>query len=251
MIRSRSIPRAVGKWVTIASVAVAAGCQPTHQPTQLFFPEPVWNTPLPPGVSSNPEQFRKDINTRELMPPDSGHVRARAGACFFCVVHVKIQALGQTWQINHESGPAMGVPVARIQNRDGTHREARYGFRPDTAAIYYLWVDRRPGSVLARLTVLQVPVHGGVVTAGHQKNLELCHRRPLGRPRTSDADFVEYTYHGNCTLPVTPLSSGIRKASLFPGASVVALISRFAVTIGRGLGVSERAWIDCNSGCCT
>lgn len=243
MIRSCATPRAVGKSITIAFAIVTLGC-----PGPVLYPEPEWSTPLPPGVSSNPEQFRSDVS--KVAPADSVHVRARAGACLFCTVHVRIQALGETWRINPDSAPLTGVPVARIQNLDSTQREAMYGFRPDTEAVYYFWVDRRPGSTRARLTVLQVPVHGGVVTAGHQTNLSLCHPRPYGRPVTSDADFSEYKYHGDCTARVSATPREISEATLFPSAPFARLGVRLAAIFGRGMLVSGGGWIDCNSGCC-
>ena len=247
MIRSCAIPRAVGKSITIAFASIALGCA-----GQVLYPEPEWSTPLPPGVSSNPEQFRSDVS--KVMPADSVHVRARAGACLFCVVHVRIQALGETWRINPDSAPVMGVPVARIQNLDSTQREAVYGFRPDTAAVYYFWDDRRPGSTRARLTVLQVPVHGGVVTAGHQTNLSLCHPRPYGRRATSDADFAEYKYE-DAACPVRAsairaLPREIHEANLLSSAPLSRLAVRLAAIISRGMLVSGGGWIDCNSGCC-
>lgn len=253
MIRSSAAPHEVAKWVATASVIAALGCT-TTQPIPVIqtwpFPEPQWNTPLPPGVNSNPREFQNSVEgNKDLMPADTFHVRARAGACFFCIVHVRIQALGQTWRIKPDSGPAMGIPVARIQNLDASHREARYGFRPETEAIYYFWVDRNPGSTQARFTVLQVPLHGGVVTAGHQKTLRYCHYQP-GRPARSDADFLEYRPEGPCTYPISAMLPAISKASLFPGVPVGALVSRFAAFIARGMGTSQGGWIDCNSGCC-
>src|SRR5258706_3733371 len=243
MIRSCAIPRAVGQSITIAFAIITLGC-----PGPVLYPEPEWSTPLPPGVSSNPDQFRSDVS--KLRPADSVHVRARAGACLFCTVHVRIQALGETWRINPDSAPLMGIPVARIQNLDSTQREAMYGFRPDTEAVYHFWVDRRPGSTRARLTVIQVPVRGGVVTAGYQTNLLLCHPRPYGRPVTSDADFSEYKYHGDCTARVSATPREIREATLFPSPPFASLGVRLAAIAGRGMLVSGGGWIDCNSGCC-
>lgn len=243
MIRSCATTRAVGKLITIAFALVALGC-----PAPVLYPEPEWSTPLPDGVSSNPEQFRSDVSKVPL--GDSVHVRARAGACLFCTVHVRIQTLGETWRINPDSAPAMGVPVARIQNLDSTQREAMYGFRPDTEAVYYFWVDRWPGSTRARLTVLQVPVHSGVVTAGHPTHLSLCHPRPYGRPRTSDADFYEYKYHGECTARISAMPREISEATLLPGAPLAGLAGRLAAIVSRGMLVSGGGWIDCNSGCC-
>ena len=245
MIRSRSIPLAVGKWITIASAILALGCATT----QLINPVPEWNTPLPSGVSSNPKQFLNDVSM--VRAADNVHIRARPGACFNCIVHVRIQALGETWRIDPKNGPTAGVPVAKIQNLDSSDREALYGFLPDTAAVYYFWVDRGPRSN-ARLTVLQVPVHGGVVTAGRQTDLRLCHRRPEGQPSTSDADFYEYRYHGGCTERVSSVPPrGMSEASLFPGAPAAALVARLAAIIVRGMQIADGGWIDCNLGCCT
>lgn len=248
MMRSPATPLVIAKWAMIASMIVALGCKTTQGVTQLIYPESQWSTPLPPGVSSNPKEFRSAVSRMMLRPSDSVHVRARAGTCLFCVVHVRIQALGETWRIRHDSAPPTGGPVAEIRNLDATHTEARYGFRPETEATYYFWVDRRPGSTWARMTVLQVPVHEGIVRAGHQSNLEWCHRRPVGQRPTSDADFLEYR-HGPCD-PSLAAAPAISKASMFPGGQIVAVVARFAVTIGRGMLISQGGWIDCNSGCC-
>lgn len=255
MMRSPATPHAIAKWATIASVIVSVGCTAAQQATELIYPQSQWNTPLPPGVSSNPEEFRSAVSRMGLRPSDNVHVRARAGTCPFCVVHVRIQAIGDTWRIKHDSAPSMGVPVALIRNLDSVHTEARYGFRPYSEAVYYFWIDRRPGSTAARLTVLQVPEYGGAVTAGHQSNLRRCHLRVPGVPITPDADFLEYKSHGPCDPslaegPARAEGPAISKASMFPGAPLVAIVSRFAVNIGRGMGVSQGGWIDCNSGCC-
>lgn len=253
MIRLPATSLAVAKWAPIAAVMLALSCTSAQQVSQLFYPEPQWTTPLPPGVSSNPQEFRNSVASMKLRPSDSVHVRARAGTCPFCVVHVRIQAIGETWRIKYDSAPSIGVPVALIRNLDSVHTEARYGFRPDTGAVYYFWIDRRPGSTAARLTVLQVPEHGGSVAAGHQTNLRRCHLRRPGVPVTSDADFLEYKSPCDPSLAEGPARAGgppISKASLFPGAPLVAIASRFAANIGRGMGVSQGGWIDCNSGCC-
>jgi hypothetical protein len=250
MMRSPATPLAIAKWATIASVIVALGCTTAQTATTLIYPESQWSTPLPPGVSSNPQEFRYGLSRMMLRPSDSIHIRARAGTCLFCIVHVRIQALGETSRIKHDSAPPTAGPVAEIRNLDATHTEARYGFRPDTEAIYYFWVDRRPDANRPRMTVLQVPVREGLVRAGHQSNLELCHLRRPGVARTSDADFLEYRDHGRPCDPSLAGAPPITKASMFPGAQIVAVMSRFAVTIGRGMLISQGGWIDCNSGCC-
>lgn len=245
MIRSPATPLAVAKWITIASAVLTLGCATKA----LIYPEPEWNTRLPPGVSSNPKQFLADIAT--VPKADSVHERARSGNCLYCTVNVRIQTLGETWRINPDTGPAMGLPIARIENLDRRHKEARFGFLPSTEATYFFWVDRNPRSTRARLTVLQVPTSGGVVTAGHQKDLHLCHIRPPGRRPASDVDFYEYRYDGPCTAGAATLSSGMSEASLLPTTTVGALFSRLAAIIGRGMLFAGGGWIDCNSGCCT
>jgi hypothetical protein len=245
MIRSPATPLAVAKWITIASAVATLGCATKA----LIYPEPEWNTLLPPGVSSNPKQFLADIAA--VPKGDSVHERARSGNCLFCTVNVRIQTLGETWRIKPDTGPATGLPIARIDNLDRRHQEARFGFRPSTEAVYFFWVDRNPRSMRARLTVLQVPISGGVVTAGHQKDLHLCHHRPANQKPTSDVDFYEYRYDGPCTEVATTLSPGMTEASLLPSTTVAALFARVAAILGRGMIFAGGGWIDCNSGCCT
>ena len=250
MIRLSATSLAVARWTPIAAVMLVLSCTSAQQ---LIYTPPQWTTPLPAGVSSDPQEFRNSVASMKLRPSDSVHIRARAGTCPLCVVHVRIQAIGETWRIRYDSAPANGVPVATIRNLDPVHTEARYGFRPDTVAVYYFWIDRRPGSTAARLTVLQVPQYGGAVTAGHQSILRRCHLGRPGVPPTSDADFLEYKPPCDPSLAEGPARAegpAISKASLFPGAPLVAIVSRFAVNLGGRMGVSQGGWIECNSGCC-
>ena len=247
MIKPSATPRAVGKWIAITSAIVALGCPPPVG----HLPPPDWSTPLPPGVDSDAATFRMRVAT--FRRTGTYHVRARAARCSLgslCAVEVRIEPLGDTQMIDPDSAPAMGVAVARIENLDPVDVEALYGFRPGVQDVYYLWVDRKPRSVKARWTVLQVPMGAGIVTAGYQKDLRLCHPRTPGEIRMSDADFSEYRYHGPCTAVATAEKASINQASLLPTERLVAFVGRVAAFF-RGELTAQGGWISCSAGCCT
>jgi len=166
-------------------------------------------------------------------------------------VLVRIQTLGNTWEIYPDTGPAAGRAIARIENLDSADTEGVFGFRPFTQAEYVFWVDRDPGSNGSRLTVLSVPRKGGRVRAGFQKDLILCHLHPAGYQRKSEVDFYEYK-HGvsECTVAGATNRRPVKEASLISLRPFVALYARIKGLI-RGETISDGAWIDCNSGCCT
>jgi hypothetical protein len=172
------------------------------------------------------------------------------------VVDVKIEPLGETWQIKPDSAPALGVAVARIENLDSVDTEARFGFRPGIEAVYYLWVDRKPGSIKARWTIVQVPVGAGIVTAGYQKDLKFCMRYPPGYPRVSDADFYEYK-HDDHPCDVVDTTSGssyrssLQEASFLSTQRFSALVGRVAAFLRGAFTAAQGGWISCNGGCCT
>lgn len=242
MIKPSAPPRAAGKWILIVAAVAAFGCTPYPPPP---LPPPDWGTPLPPGVSSDAPTFRAHVAT--FKPGGNAHKRPRAATCHQCAVEVTIQALGDTRTINPNAAPASGVAVARIENLDPTDTEARYGFRPGNQAVYYLWVDRKPGSLRARWTVLQVPVGAGKVTAGHQKDLRVCH---LFRPDSSDADFYEFKHRGGCTVAVSPEKSMISQASLLSSERLSAFVRRVAGLFRREFAAAQGGWISCSDGCC-
>ena len=241
MIEASAPRRAAGKCLMIAFALAALGCTPLPP---LPPPPPDWATPLPPGVSSNPRAFRAQVAG---LVPGTPHTRARAATCYRCAVEVSIEALGDTRMINPDTAPATGVAVARIVNLDSTDTEARYGFLPGIQAEYYLWVDRKPGSLKARWTVLQVPTGAGLVTAGHQKDLRRCHRYP---PPYSDADFYEFKYHGPCSVAANPERSTINQASLFSTTRLAAFVHRVAALVRGELTAAQGGWISCSDGCC-
>jgi hypothetical protein len=251
MMGSSALPRAITKWAAIFSVAISWGCTSQSFPdSDILYPN-AWNTPLPPGVSSDPTTF---LNSVSGVPPgDSVHVRTRVGNCAgLCLVQVRIAAMGNTGDIDAKNGPAVGRPVARIENLDPTDTETYFGFRPVTEAEYYFWVDRDPSSGRARLTVIWVPKTGGAVRAGHQRNLKLCHNHAAGYKRVSDVDFFEYKHPVGlpCDAGDVAATAAVNEASLFSARPFVALYAHVKKLI-NGEMKADGGWIDCNLGCCT
>lgn len=236
---------AIGKWIMLLGGVFIAGCV-----TGGFeYPEPILLAGLPTGVDPDAAVFLARM--AKVPNGDSVHVRGRAGTCIYCTVNVRIQSMGRTQDIDPNSGPAGGAPVARIENLDTVHTEAYFGLRPSRQYVYFLWVDRKPLSTQARLTLVRVPVAGGRVTASHQNVLELCHARRSGDTPTSDADFFEYRYDRPCDYKSAEVSDHVMRASIVPGAPVLAFLSRLTVLFGRRFLIAGGGWIDCNAGCCT
>jgi len=254
MITRSAPPRAAAKWIAISSAVVALGCPPPGG-----FPTPDWSTPLPTGVDSDAASFRGRL---EKGFPRGGtfHTRARAARCrsggtylrVLCVVDVKIEPLGDTRLIKPDSAPAAGVAVARIENLDSVDTEAKFGLRPGTEALYYLWVDRKPGSTRARWTILQVPMGAGIVTAGYQKDLRLCNRYHYGETAVSDADFYEYKYDDHpCEVAVSTERSSVQEASFVSAEQIAALVRRVTAFFRGEFSAAQGGWISCSGGCCT
>jgi hypothetical protein len=164
-----------------------------------------------------------------------------------------IEALGDTRLIDPDNAPATGVAVARIENLDAVDTEAKFGFLPGIQALYYLWVDRLPGSATARWTVLQVPMGAGIVTAGHQQDLKRCHySKPTDPPPVSDADFYEYKYDDHpCDVAVSVEKSSAQQASFLSTEQFAALVGRVAAFLRGEFTAAQGAWISCSGGCCT
>lgn len=262
MIRSSATRRVVGKLVTIASVFVALGCTPPEieqkvepLPQVMVYPAEAWDTPLPPGVDSDPKTFQDRVARQERITGQL-HTRVRAaicpmcttGDCARCTVKVTIQAIANTQRIAPETPPRPGQAVAHIENLDATKTEAYFGFRPRSQADYYFWVDKRPDADSARITVLEVPRMRGVVRAGRQKNLYYCHWHAPGEGRP-DADFLEYK--GPCTVGPLAATPKVSEAAVFPAGPIFRMLDRFAATLQAAALASQGGWIDCNSGCCT
>jgi hypothetical protein len=248
-------PRAAAKWIVLASAIVAVGCPPSGG-----FPPPShdWNTPLPSGVDSDAATFREKLAM--FSRSGSPHIRARAATCrpsplrsprSFCAVDVKIEPVGNTLLIDPDNAPDPGVPVARIENQDTLDTEALFGFRPGIQAIYYLWVDRKPHSTKARWTIVEVPMGAGIVVAGYQKDLKLCHRPHQGEIRVSDADFYEYKYDDHpCDGDITLERSRFGEASYLPTQQLFSLARRMGDLLRGNLTAAQGEWISCSGGCC-
>lgn len=261
MITRSAPPRAAAKWIVISSAIVALGCPP---PGGFPPPAPDWSTPLPTGVDSDAGTFRSRLDKG---PPRSrySHTRARAATCrpgsidshghlrSLCAVEVMIEPVGNTMLIDPDNAPATGVAVARIENLDTVDTEAKFGFRPGIQALYYLWVDRQPGSTKARWTVLQVPMGTGIVTAGYQADLKRCHYwTSADPPPVSDADFYEYKYDDHrCDVAVSAEKSSVQQASFLPTEQFAALVGRIAAFFRDEFTAADGGWISCSGGCCT
>jgi len=245
MIRLPATPRTIGKWIALASAIVILACTRVMlAPGTQYSGE--WNTKLPPGVSSSSDAFRTGLR----ITPGVKHKRLRAGTCPTCEVEVSIQSIANTFDLAPGSPPAAGLAVAHLQNLDPRDTEGYYGFRPSTVADYYFWVDKRPDSDSARITVLEVPRGTGPVRAGRQNNLKYCHRYPPTHySGPSDADFVEYKR----PCDVGPIASGskIVEASMFSTAHFARVFAGIATVLRAVTLISGGGWIDCNSGCCT
>jgi hypothetical protein len=165
---------------------------------------------------------------------------------------VKIEPLGDTRLIDPDNAPAAGVAVARIQNLDSSDVEAKFGFRPGIQAVYYLWVDRKPGSTKARWTILQVPMGAGIVTAGYQRDLKRCMYAHEGEIRISDADFYEYKYGDHsCEVMASADKSSTYEASFLSTENFVALVEHVAAFVRGKFSAAQGGWISCSGGCCT
>lgn len=246
MINLSAPPRAAGKWIVLGSAVFGLGCRPVGPgyPTD-------WSTPLPSGVARDAERFRSQVAA--LGRSTTYHIRARAAACVLgtlCTVQVRIEPIGDTRLINPDNAPEPGVAVARVENLDSRDVEAKYGFKPGIQDIYYLWVDRKPRSLKARWTILQVPMGAGIVTAGHQKDLKTCHHLLPTDIRISDADFHEYTHEAPCDAALSAEIPKVHQASLLPVERVAAFVGRIAAYL-RGEAAAQGGWISCSDGCCT
>lgn len=259
MITRSAPPRASGKWIVLLCVFVALGCS---APGGYPPPRTVVTGPLPAGVDSDASAFRARIARYALS--GNPHTRARAATCrpgsldargmarTLCSVYVKIEAVGDTRLIDPENAPVDGVPVARIENLDTQDTEAKLGLRPGIQAIYYLWVDRRPGSTKARWTLVETPMGAGIPTPIWQANLNLCHRYHEGDVRVSDADFYEYKYDDHpCDVAVSAERSTVQHAAFLPTEQLAALFGRIATFIRGESTAAEGGWISCSGGCCT
>jgi hypothetical protein len=258
MVRSSAAFSRTRRWLTLGCF-VALGC--TQQSIGTFDgqldirPDSTydesWSTPLPPGVKANPDSFRSDV-TPYLSFGGPTYVRLRAGNCHNCVINVSIKTLINTRHLNPDSPPpGLGRAIARIKNLDHDTTEAYYGFKPGRKADYYWWADNNPDHPgYTRITMLEVPLYGGVVRAGRQKELQVCATYYHDPATPSEgADFVEYRHPEGCR-PREPFA--MKKADMsLNGQLWSVLVGGVTRLLTRNYMISGGGWIDCNSGCCT
>jgi hypothetical protein len=226
--------------LVVTIVVLTIGC---HKYT---YDPHIQSVDLPPGVTSDPTQFRAQAAMRA---PGTTHHRSRPGKCPACSVDIEIGPLGDTREISPTPLallPGTGRAVAKIVNHDPTHTEEIYGFRPLLQFEYYVWADTAYS--MARMTVLEVPAPGqpGLVRATFQKNLQYCTGPGHLPPTSPDADFklcrdvhlstgVQATYAG--MLGVTP--------------RLTAFLSRVADLVATKFTVAQPPlWLGCLHGCC-
>jgi len=253
-------PATVARLITFGSaILVAFACaSPKTEPQPRVVIDSAniyaggWSTPLPEGVSPNPDKFRASLT--QPMYKGTKYTRRRAATgCGGCAVEVSIQAITPTSDIGPGRPPRPARAVARMLNLDPTHVEAYYGFKPQSQAEYYFWIDAPPRADSARITVLQVPTaRDSLVRAGRQKSLAVCHRYPHSpSPPIGDADFVEYRYKDGPCIGASPPMLKKSGLTLFPVRAIGRMIKRLLQDGGLTSITSEGGWIDCNSGCCT
>jgi hypothetical protein len=226
--------------LVVAIVVLTIGC---HKYT---YDSHIQSVDLPPGVTSDPTQFRIQAATRALGPT---HHWSRPGKCPACLVDIEIGPAGDTREVSPTPAPALpgtGGVVAKIVNHDPAQTEEMYGFRPSLQFEYYVWADTA-GST-ARITLLEVPALGqpGVIRATFQKNLQYCTGSEHVPPTHSDADFRR--------CRDVHLSIGVHAtyAGMWGVAPrVTAFLSRVADLVAKNITVSQPPlWLGCLHGCC-
>lgn len=231
----------------LIAVAVSMlGCNPFKQFT--YDPD-LQNVALPPGVNSDPDQFRGQVAARGGAGPS--HFHRRLGKCNpACLVDITIAPVGDTREVNptgyaHPAAPGSGRPVAKILNLDPTSTEDTYGFRPSSQFEYYVWADTTGSGARARMTLLEVPAgHVGSVRAIYQKSLLIC-VHDLHYPPFSDADFRW------CEGLIASTGSSVSQAALVPLAPLAALLTRVSeFIVGSALPPQPPIWLRCTDGCC-
>jgi hypothetical protein len=233
----------------IAVAVCTLGCA---NPFNSFTYKPdLKNVPLPPGVKSDPSQFRADVAAR---PGGVGpsHNHQRLGNCKPpCLVNVTIAPVGNTLDVNpiggHSPvGPSSGRVVAKILNLDPTFAEEMYGFQPSSQFEYYVWADTTGGGSRARMTLLEVPAPGkpGTIRAIFQKRLDLCVHDDH-EPASTDADFRW------CLGTKASTGSSVTEAGMLSLGPLGALLTRVSELVAGTLFTQPPLWLRCTDGCCS
>jgi len=121
--------------LVVTTVVLTIGC---HKYT---YDPHIQSVDLPPGVTSDPTQFRAQAAMRT---PGATHHSSRPGKCANCLVDIEIGPLGDTREVSPTPLallPGTGRAVAKIVNHDPAQTEEIYGFRPLLQFEYYVWAD--------------------------------------------------------------------------------------------------------------
>ena len=237
---ARATAQDIRRWFVFSSVIVSLGCA---SETQMSPPDP--SNPLPPGVQAKGADFRQQIAP---FTATNSHERDRKAKCLFCSnVKVRIEALGNTYDIDPSNPLKTGRPVAHLVNLGGK-TEKHYSLLPQAEAEYYLWVDSKSPSQ-AQWTLLELSHVTDSVYAALPTDLNYCHKYLPGN-HVSDADFAEYKKDGPCKVDISQANPKVSQASLMPTSAFVALLEHAFAFLAASAS-TEGGWIYCYNGCCT
>jgi hypothetical protein len=215
---------------------------------------PVLSNVLPPGVESNPAQFRQQ-HTRFSGRPT--HTRTRRANCergamarAKCVVEIAIEVDATAAVPNPDAPPAAGYAIARLNNLDALDIEEEYDMVPSSQAEYFVWIDAMPGGSGTRWTLLYVPKGSGSVQTAYVARLSRCKENPGARP--PNVDFAEFAghSHGQCGVSTNNPEPSPALASIFTARPLSALVTAISSLINGGAKTANGMWFEC-SGCCT
>lgn len=212
---------------------------------------------LPLGVNSNPATFMAAV---ENLTPLAVKNRKRAAVEGGDSITIQVAVYYTAPRLRPDTIPDSARIVARLTNTDTHKKEKTYGLLPAGRAIYYLIVDRIPGTTRPRLSLVRVPAPDDdpltveVVATDHQEELTLCHAASTA---PFDVDFVQYK-HPEPGHPCRPRGAiGSRKGTAPGGAGSTGLgdlvdrIGAFFVPRAHAQASElNEIWIDCG-GCCT
>jgi hypothetical protein len=238
---ARATHREIRRWFALSSVIVSFGCMRVAE-----APRTNPSNQLPKGVEPKEADFINQIAPFAAVLPPHDHDRTAEGCILWVCpkkTKVTIGALGDTYDINPESPPAQGRPVAHLVNI-GDKVEKHYGLVPNSQSDYYLWVDAK-SSTQAQWTLLEVSHVTHMVTAAEPTDLNYCHKYET--KKTSDADFAEFK-HPKCDWKISEPTAKVSQASMIPAAFMAVFENALALLAVASTG---GGWIACSNGCCT
>lgn len=217
----------------IASVALAIGCQPSHQPNVAA--RPTFNVQI--GTTIDLNAYRASIPG----PPESGHARSRLGqGCGNCWTNVKISAYNwaKNWgAANFPANSGDMYPIGHIVNM-GPVTTDMYGLKTNAHAEYDIYITNDAGA--AAWQIIEVPnAATGMLTVRAKGKLHSCGHRP--KPK-SEADFRACDYGASARGPIR----------LAGESGFEHLLARLLSNSAKPPQVLEDpGWISCTEGCCT